>query len=128
MTTCNIITSTQLFNNQVPTKQLYDISRDFDLNDLPEDLSVSTVTITCKLDTQINIENIGKYLDLDLGKIVYIEYGNDNIRSLIEVKKTNKIKKKHKSFYNQATLKIAALDKKKIKELMLKYSKTVQYK
>lgn len=85
----------------------------FDSEYLPEDLSISTMTITCHLGTLINIENIGKYLDLSLGNILCIKYDNDKVRSLIKVKTNEKSKKKkHKSFYNQATLIIDVKKKK----------------
>jgi len=121
MITCN---STQLFNKQFQNKQLHDIFSDFKSIDLPDEISISTMTITCKFDTLINIENIGKYIDMEHGKIVYMEYGNDNIRSLMELKKNNKNKKKkHKSFYNQATIKIEVQDKKKNKKVNIKVFK-----
>src|ERR1700761_7528874 len=68
---------------------------------LPLDLCISTMTITCNVDTLIDIQNIGKYIDLSLDNIIGIKYPPDNIRSLVKLKKNNKKKnsKKSKNFY-----------------------------
>jgi len=78
----------------------------FDLQ-LPEDVSVSTMTVTCKLDVVFNDTNIGKYIDLKHNGIVSVRQGacNDETtnRSLI-IKKQSQKKTKKKAFYNQVTL------------------------
>ncbi len=82
------------------------------LNDLPKEINVSTITITCKINTEFNIINIGKYIKLSEGSIYSVKYkycDNENcIRSLIKKKpkKSKKKKKKKRLFYNQATLEI----------------------
>lgn len=80
------------------------------ISKLPEDLKISTITITCNFDSEFDIINIGKYIDLSMDGIVYVKYGNDdnNFRSIIEqkIKKKKKKKKVKKVFYNQATVKI----------------------
>lgn len=77
------------------------------LSELPEELTVSTITVTCGFDTIFNTENIGKYVDLSPKGIVSVKYGNreEFIRSLIPPKrKNNKNKKARKTFYNQTTV------------------------
>jgi TATA-box binding protein (TBP) (component of TFIID and TFIIIB) len=78
-------------------------------------LRISTMTITCNLNTLISIENIGKYIDLNFGSIVCIKYGNNKIRTLIKLKKVNKkSKKKKKNFYNQASIVVDVKNKKRV--------------
>ena len=79
-----------------------------------EDLKISTMTFTCQLNTDVYIENVGKYVDLRLDGINTVKIKNDMVRSIIPVKlNPKKIKKNKKSFYNQITLKIATPNKKK---------------
>ncbi|ARF09397.1 TATA box binding protein [Indivirus ILV1] len=79
----------------------------FNLEKLPDDLNISTMTITCNLDTLIDIQNVGKYMALAYGQVVCVKYGPNNsiVRSLIKLKKKKKTTKKNrKNFYNQATV------------------------
>lgn len=91
------------------------LNTEFNLDNLPDDLRISTMTITCNLNTLISIENIGKYIDLNFGSIVCIKYGNNKIRTLIKLKKVNKkSKKKKKNFYNQASIVVDVKNKKRV--------------
>ena len=91
------------------------LNAEFNLNNLPDDLRISTMTITCNLNTLISIENIGKYINLCSGNIVCIKYGNNKVRTLIKLKKTNKkSKRKQKNFYNQATIIIDVKNKRRV--------------
>ena len=86
----------------------------FNLEKLPDDLNISTMTITCNFNTLIDIQNVGNYVDLSLGKIVCVKFGpnNSTVRTLIKLKKKSKkeVKKNRKNFYNQATVIIAVED------------------
>lgn len=79
-----------------------------DMDQLPEDVSISTMTITCKIDTEFNVTNIGKYMDLKHNGIVAVKHGETadktTNRSLIIKKQSQQKDKKKKSFYNQATI------------------------
>lgn len=89
----------------------------FNLEKLPDDLNISTMTITCNLDTLIDIQNVGRYMDLAFGQVVCVKYGPNNsiVRSLIKLKKKKKTTKKNrKNFYNQATVIIAVADKRTV--------------
>lgn len=78
------------------------------------DLKISTMTFTYQFDTDIYIENVGKYIDLSLTGITTVKIGNDMVRSVVPVKiPVKKTKKTKKSFYNQITLKIVTSFKKK---------------
>lgn len=86
---------------------------DSDFCDLPYDLKIATITLTCQLNTLINVHIIGHYMELNKNDIVCVEYGYDSIvRSLIPMKKTYKIKesdkkkKKEKNFQNQVSIKM----------------------
>lgn len=103
------------------TLDLKKISSNINLSKLPDDLTISTMTLTCNLDTLFNLPNIGKYMDLKFGGIVYIKYGGvNNIKSLIKLKKKNKTKKKKQNFYNQATVMADSQNKSKINTKLFK--------
>lgn len=98
---------------------------DFSLKNLPDDLRISTMTITCNLDTLIDIQHVGRYIDLVFGSIVCVKYKTNNnkmddntvIRSLIKMKKTrekNKKNPKRQNFNNQATLIVDIKNKRQI--------------
>lgn len=86
-------------------------TKEINLNKLPKNLCISTMTITCNFDTLINIENVGKYIDIVPDNIVYIKYGKNKIRSIVEIKKGVRKPKKKVNFYNQATIYIAINDR-----------------
>ena len=81
-----------------------------DLKEVPKNINISTITITCKIDTDFYYPNIGKYIKLQSNGICYVEYGIGTkvecIRSIIKVKTKKKKKNKKRAFYNQVTLKI----------------------
>ena len=72
---------------------------------LPYDLTISTATITCKIDVLFDVDNIAHYFndfdDIIIGK----KYGNRIINNLINIKKIKtgkkKKKKEKKNFFNQ---------------------------
>lgn len=101
-----------------------------DIENKPDEILISTMTITCALDTEYNLENICKYIDLNHTGIISIEYGDPEDertnRSLIPEKATTlQKKKKKKSFYNQATFKIKT-KKSKIINLKLFINGSIQ--
>lgn len=98
---------------------------DFSLKNLPDDVRISTITMTCNLDTLIDVQNVGKYIDLGIGSIVCVKYKTNNnkmedntvIRTLIKIKKSrekNKKNVKRKNFNNQATLIIDVKNKRRV--------------
>lgn len=94
----------------------------------PEDLNISTMTITFKLGIDLIIKNIAEYMELNRNGIVQVKYGDITNRSLIPIKNKNKKNKKNKKenidnkeskgrkgkqfFYNQVTIKMKTGDKK----------------
>lgn len=69
---------------------------------LPDDIKVSTISATCHLGVNLKLNEIYKYIKLDMSKIVTIKYKN-NIKSLLPQKKR---KKKKNCFQNQMTVEI----------------------
>lgn len=80
---------------------------------LPDDLSISTMTITCRLPIAFHVQNIAHYVDLNPKTILSIKHGRyedqTTNRSLIPKKKSGKAN--HKSFYNQVSLKVKTTEK-----------------
>lgn len=93
-----------------------------DFNKLPKNILISTMTITCKLGTKINLENVAKYVDLNMDGIRSIRYSDDPdcTRILVEKKKKTKKGKIKKSFFNQATLEIKPTENKAINVKLFK--------
>ena len=75
---------------------------------LPSDVTISTMTISCHMDTEFKISEIGKYIDLDPNTIVGCKYGTGNIRTVLIQKKRRRNKKKKEAkkvtFYNQTSI------------------------
>ena len=103
------------------------ISHLLDLDKLPEEMNISTATITCQFDSTFDLENVGKYMKLSKDRIVYIKYGRDSgtVRSLIPIKEKAKRKKKKVkvAFYNQVTMKVISKHKAKDKPTNVKLFK-----
>ena len=93
-----------------------------DFEKIPKNILISTMTITCTLGTNIDLENVAKYVDLDMNGIRSIRYGSkpECIRILVEKKKKAKKGKKKNSFFNQATLEIKPSDNKAINVKLFK--------
>lgn len=89
---------------------------------LPQDVSLSTITIIYNLDTDqkdmIDVKNIALYMDLSSDNIISVSHGRNldalTNRSIDPIKKHPKKKKKQKKvFYNQVTIRVKILSKKK---------------
>ena len=83
---------------------------DLDPQNLPHDLTISTMRLTCKLPVKFNVIMIAKHLELSNTFIQTITCGNNNeiCRTLVPIKHKNKkstVKPKaKKNFYNQVTI------------------------
>lgn len=88
-----------------------------DIAKLPKDISISTITITCKIGVKFNSKNIASYINLNSHCILSVACGipedETTNRSLIQIKKTSKKKKKKNIFFNQVTMNIFVSNKKK---------------
>jgi TATA-box binding protein (TBP) (component of TFIID and TFIIIB) len=74
------------------------------LNEMETGLNIATMTLTFKVNTILNVENIGKYIRLSDEGIVEVSYKN-KIRTTRQVeRKVKRRKKKKRVFYNQVTV------------------------
>lgn len=88
------------------------INLDKEVNNLPYGISISTMCATCKLNCELNIDNIEKYLQLNTDNILTVKRNANSIRSLLVQKVKNKrnskqlapTKKVINYFYNQITV------------------------
>lgn len=110
------------------TRKRLAINIDFDK--LPEDIAISTMTITCKIDTIFNVMNIGRYIDLKYDGIVSVRTGrcddDASNRSLITKKVGSQKSKKRKAFYNQVSIGIKTKKKNKIMNVKLFSNGSIQ--
>jgi TATA-box binding protein (TBP) (component of TFIID and TFIIIB) len=119
------MTTSILQNNEVKTVDSKNAKcpNVIELDGLPDDLSISTMTITCYMNTQMDVCNIGRYIELSPGNIISVKQGDShNVRSIVKPKKKNakKPKKKQRSFFNQATVVIESKNKKHINVKLFK--------
>lgn len=90
------------------------------LEKLPKNICISTITITCAVNTKFYLKNIAKYVDLcNKNGIIKIVYGNEvhrGLQSIVNVKKRKKRKvvKKKKFFFNQATVVVKPRNKQDV--------------
>lgn len=93
--------------------------QDVEISKLPDDVIISTMTITCKIDTEFFCGNISKYINLKPTCILSVASGKiddpTTNRSMIKQKPTKKKKliKRKKGFYNQVTMNVSVKSKKK---------------
>jgi len=97
--------------NKIEFKEFLDTKKE--INNLPDGISISTMCATCKLNTELNIDNIEKYLQLNNDDIITVKRSTTSIRSLlthkIKNKRTTKLIQPVKTkvinyFYNQITV------------------------
>jgi len=80
---------------------------DNEIDNLPNGVNISTMCASCKLNTNINILNIEKYLKLSFDDILCVKKNSGKIRKLIKKKKKKQKQDKPinlNSFYNQITV------------------------
>lgn len=79
---------------------------EIDFNNKPEDVAISTITLTCNVKNIIfNLENIAQYIELTPTAIVSTNLKNE--RTILKKKKRKPKKQtKQKNFYNQVTIKM----------------------
>jgi TATA-box binding protein (TBP) (component of TFIID and TFIIIB) len=97
-----------------PIKELINI-QNLEITNLPRGIRVATMCCSCHLNTNINLHNIEKYMELDVNNVLTIKRNNDNIRTLINLKKPSKRAllnkdKKSNHFYNSVALNIRVTD------------------
>jgi len=85
--------------------------KEIEIDNLPNGVSISTMSASSKLSTEINILNIEKFLQLSSDDVLTVKMNDEKIRTLIPIKKKNKRektllkpKKSVNHFYNQITI------------------------
>ena len=73
-----------------------------EVGELPDEINISTMSASCKLNSKINITDIENYLELNSDSILTKKMNNDNVISLLDINKKKNLKKM--SFYNQITI------------------------
>ena len=70
-----------------------DLSDKLGFDKLPEEVIISTMTLTCKLDVNFNCRNIARFVDITYDGILSVKCGNDEDsqtnRSLLPKKQKN---------------------------------------
>lgn len=114
-----IINTVKIFDKKaeaIKNKMKNEVIDAINLKEKPDDVSISTMTVTCELQTELNVENIARYISLSPIGIIDIRYGlKDNIytnRSLYSKKRITKKKKQKKVFFNQVSLYVNVASKK----------------
>lgn len=81
-----------------------------EIKNLPNGVNISTMCASCKLNTNINIDNIENYMLLNPDDVLCVKKNKEKERTIIPKKEKNKrnnnqnIKKNTNSFYNQITV------------------------
>lgn len=83
---------------------------DFKIKNLSDGIKISTISASCHLGTELNLENLFRHASLKPEDILVVKRNNQNLRSIIEIKqtkrrsKTEQEKKKTTSFQNSLTV------------------------
>ena len=98
--------------------QTYIKKDDFNMNSVPSNIIISTITINCNLGTLLLLDNIGKYMDIEPDNLIAIKIGKTGILRCIDSKLQEKFKSinknQKKNFYNQLTTIIKIYENKYI--------------
>lgn len=96
--------------------------KDLDPQNLPHDLTISTMTLTCKLPVKFNVIMIAKHLELSSTFIQTLTCGNNNeiCKTLVPLKHKKIKPKAKKNFYNQVTIVIKCNNTMKINVKLFK--------
>lgn len=83
---------------------------------LPDDLTISTITLVCKVPIYFNLKAIANNLELSKKFIITVRCGNGNeiCRTLVPIKKKKSKKAKKKNFMNQTTIVVLCGNNRKL--------------
>ena len=76
-------------NDNIEYTDLINMNK-FNIDNLPNGINIYTMCASCKLNTRLNIENIEKYLKIDINNIILKKINNDNIDTILPLKKKKK--------------------------------------
>ena len=100
-------------NSDINKKSYIDLINisDYEINDLPLGINISTMCASCKLNTKLNILSIENYLKINSNDILTKKISNDKIETLLPIKKKKKrqnnlieVTENKNYFYNQITI------------------------
>lgn len=105
-------------NNSIRARLKLEALKELSAKKLPDDVSLSTMTLVCNIGTKINAGNIARYIDLSVNSIISVSHGRagDVItnRSITKpVRAPKKTKKQKKMFYNQVSIQVRIKSKLK---------------
>ena len=112
-------------------KEYIDIEK-YEINNIPPNINISTMCISCKINKIINIENIKTKLELNDNNVLRIDCDENNTKTLLKIKQSKSKKviqhKVKKTFFNQITIVIRIddlpyTDINKVKKINLKLFK-----
>lgn len=95
--------------NNFEFKEVFPVN-DFKIKNLQDGIKISTICASCFLGTDLNLDNIFKYVSLNQADVLVVKKNNSNLRSIISLKqtkrrsKTEQEKKKTTSFQNSLTI------------------------
>ena len=112
ITVNNINLNESTFNVSVQNEIQYIDNVVLQLDELPSNMSISTISVTGKINCKMILENIDKYIKLSDDGILSVKYGG-KIRSLEKKLKSRK-KKDIRCFENQLTMEVRVNGDKKI--------------
>lgn len=102
---CDLVLDDREENNSIIVNKITKYQQT--INYLKENnIKISTITVNCKLNTDIMLDMFAKYVVLSENKIVSVKFGNRvdpaTNRTIVAIKK--KKKSSNKNFYNQVTI------------------------
>lgn len=120
-----VLLETQKSRENKILKMIKHASDKLEIDKKPTDISISTMTVVCKLQTKFICDNIAKYIDLSHDGVLAVKNGKTGDpktnRTLInKMILAGKKKKKKSVFYNQVSMYIAVKNKDKKKPVNLK--------
>ena len=89
----------------------------YKMDSIPDNVTISTITVNCNLNTLMLLDNISNYIPIDLDNIIAIKSGKNSILRCVDNQqdKFKSINKNYKrNFYNQLTTIIKVSDDKYI--------------
>ena len=79
--------NTMINEQKYEFKEFLDTNKE--INNLPKGISISTMCATCKLNTELDIDNIQLYFPLNIKDIITVKRSTTSIRSLLTQKTKN---------------------------------------
>lgn len=95
--------------NNIEFERLFDVDS-FKIKNLPDGIKISTICASCKLGSELDLNNIFKFLSLNSNDILVLKKNNSDLKTLIRLKqpkrrsKSEQERKKTSTFQNSLTM------------------------